>query len=428
MQSLGHFSGSFRLWVDALCIDQSNNEERTDQVAEMGRFYSTAWSMVAFLGPEAHDSSKAIDLVEDLASYYGRQGACERLKDELMRSQGCHEPGSWLALNHLAPVLGATLDHPRAVSWATRTVLFVGSKTIDWQRFCHGIEVVHRHLWVAKNTCVARDRKVIDPPNTRIWESSGPLHHIFKDLWALSQTDKLKDKPVAFSSFLEVGNFSNSFDPRDKVYGLLGLMPPMLATRIVPDYAVDAATTFTNVAMLYFIFYNNLELFRDANVWGTSGAPTWAPDWAWHGRIRDSRPGADGEAYKLYGADLGLKFEGIRFLRSQIHCKAVLFDQVDGMGTHPPSTSDAVIQSKNWCSAYGDTEATGKHWCVLYTQIAALLPKTQQPFYIFQPPKMPPGLPSKSWNGVSLSKIMIITVAGRTGFPATHRLLWEDVR
>jgi acyl-CoA-binding protein len=72
MQSLGHFSGSFRLWVDALCTDQSNNEERTGQVAEMGRFYSTAWTMVAFLGPEAHDSSKAIDLVEDLASRYGR--------------------------------------------------------------------------------------------------------------------------------------------------------------------------------------------------------------------------------------------------------------------------------------------------------------------------------------------------------------------
>jgi hypothetical protein len=252
MRGLGHFSGRFRLWVDALCIDQSNNGERTDQVAEMGRFYSTAWTVVAFLGPEDQDSSKAIDLVEDLASYHGRQGACERLEDELMRSQGYHDRGSCLALNQLT--LRRYWERPCIIQeiclGASRTVLFAGSRSIDWQRFCHGIEVVHLHLWVAKNACVARDRRAISPADTKTWETTGPLHHIWKDLWALSQTEKLKDKPFTFSRLLEVANFSSSYDPRDKIYGLLGLMPPGLATRIVPDYALDAATSFIRVATL----------------------------------------------------------------------------------------------------------------------------------------------------------------------------------
>ncbi|KAF2176535.1 HET-domain-containing protein [Zopfia rhizophila CBS 207.26] len=39
------------LWIDALCIDQSNVAERNHQVAEMGRIYSRAKQVIAWLGP-----------------------------------------------------------------------------------------------------------------------------------------------------------------------------------------------------------------------------------------------------------------------------------------------------------------------------------------------------------------------------------------
>jgi hypothetical protein len=38
------------LWIDALCIDQSNIQERKYQVALMGRFYSEAEMVIAWLG------------------------------------------------------------------------------------------------------------------------------------------------------------------------------------------------------------------------------------------------------------------------------------------------------------------------------------------------------------------------------------------
>jgi hypothetical protein len=40
-----------RVWADALCIDQSNFEERNRQVRQMGRIYSTAHHTVIHLGP-----------------------------------------------------------------------------------------------------------------------------------------------------------------------------------------------------------------------------------------------------------------------------------------------------------------------------------------------------------------------------------------
>jgi hypothetical protein len=372
LRSTCQFSGPFRLWVDALCIDQANNEERGPQVASMQRLYATAWSVASFLGPEADDSSKAIDLVEDLASYYGRQKECEKLRDRLMESHGHHEPGSWLALNQLTlrPYWERLWVIQEVSLGASRTLMFVGAKCIDWQRFCHGIEVLHLHLWIAKNKCAARDRKAINPADNRTWEMSGPLHRIWKDLWALSQPKKLESEPLTLSKLLEVANFSISYDPRDKVYGLLGMMPAKLAAEIIPDYAVDAGTVFTRTAMSYISLYKNLELLRDANVWGTTGAPTWAPDWAWNGRLRDSRPGAEEhkylgqglneEARKPYGADKGLTFEGVRYQDSRLLCRGVIFDEVDGLGSHPPAMPNAVVQPKHQRSAYGDAEATAK--------------------------------------------------------------------
>lgn len=42
---------ALRLWADALCIDQSNIEERGHQVRQMGRIYATAQHTVIYLGP-----------------------------------------------------------------------------------------------------------------------------------------------------------------------------------------------------------------------------------------------------------------------------------------------------------------------------------------------------------------------------------------
>jgi hypothetical protein len=44
---------SIMLWIDALCIDQANTEERNHQVQQMGDIYSRAAMVVAWLGDQA---------------------------------------------------------------------------------------------------------------------------------------------------------------------------------------------------------------------------------------------------------------------------------------------------------------------------------------------------------------------------------------
>jgi hypothetical protein len=51
LRDLRDGSRVLRVWADALCIDQSNIEERNQQVRQMGRIYSTAHHTVIYLGP-----------------------------------------------------------------------------------------------------------------------------------------------------------------------------------------------------------------------------------------------------------------------------------------------------------------------------------------------------------------------------------------
>ncbi|KAI1130765.1 heterokaryon incompatibility protein-domain-containing protein [Nemania abortiva] len=55
------------LWIDALCIDQSNLTERSRQVLKMGDIYRMSRRVVAWLGPESEDSSLALDTIARLA-------------------------------------------------------------------------------------------------------------------------------------------------------------------------------------------------------------------------------------------------------------------------------------------------------------------------------------------------------------------------
>jgi hypothetical protein len=49
-----------RLWVDALCIDQSNTEERNQQVSLMGNIYATAQHTIIHLGPSSPEAESVL--------------------------------------------------------------------------------------------------------------------------------------------------------------------------------------------------------------------------------------------------------------------------------------------------------------------------------------------------------------------------------
>ncbi len=54
------------LWVDAICINQNDDLEKGEQVANMSEIYKAAASVFAWLGPSANDSDAAMDAIKRL--------------------------------------------------------------------------------------------------------------------------------------------------------------------------------------------------------------------------------------------------------------------------------------------------------------------------------------------------------------------------
>jgi hypothetical protein len=96
----GEFEDDFKLWVDAVCINQNDLDERARQLRRMRDIYGRAWAVIAWLGEESFRSDAAIQLLSDLAAMshvdLGHQiEACLRKEPDYL-GRGC-----WLALQDL---------------------------------------------------------------------------------------------------------------------------------------------------------------------------------------------------------------------------------------------------------------------------------------------------------------------------------------
>ena len=66
------------MWIDALCINQDDLDERADQVCFMADIYETAWRVVIWLGEDKGHATIGKKLLER-AGYYARVELMERM-------------------------------------------------------------------------------------------------------------------------------------------------------------------------------------------------------------------------------------------------------------------------------------------------------------------------------------------------------------
>src|SRR5665213_392572 len=81
------------MWIDAICINQNDNEEKSKQITRMRDIYILSFRVVVWLGEEAHGSGKAMKILRNLGSHYESSTGCALLqpgstesRDELVAS------------------------------------------------------------------------------------------------------------------------------------------------------------------------------------------------------------------------------------------------------------------------------------------------------------------------------------------------------
>jgi hypothetical protein len=95
LQAIRHGHASRVLWVDAICINQLNVEEKNHQVASMEKIFGDAWRVVVWLGRHRAAPNRLMCILQDLINLFrvwegDREAGQTRLENMIARLLNTH--------------------------------------------------------------------------------------------------------------------------------------------------------------------------------------------------------------------------------------------------------------------------------------------------------------------------------------------------
>lgn len=114
------------LWIDALCIDQMNGDERLRQVQMMPQIYAGASEVLVWLGPQYAASNIALETVA--RSRLGHRG-----QHALWKTLSSEAGSAMMSLSHRS--YWTRLWIVQELSLARKIRLMCGTRVVDWERF-----------------------------------------------------------------------------------------------------------------------------------------------------------------------------------------------------------------------------------------------------------------------------------------------------
>jgi hypothetical protein len=259
------------LWIDALCINQKDIPERNSQVMHMNGICREALEVVAWVGEEGDDSNLAFDAFEALPT-----------------DKSTH----WNPV--IYPRLRNILNEPRYA---------IAIHTFFERSWWHRVWTVQESVLPKTLHFVCGYRQI---SADRLFAVSKCFHiHSLSCCWGI--LIKFRQHTSSSFVFVEILNATRNTvrggagieelladyrrrhctDPRDKVYGLLGIVESEDAKLIVPNYSTSVPEVYEQVALKLLESTKKLKLFSQLYPQGEAGTvatklPSWVPDWTSH--------------------------------------------------------------------------------------------------------------------------------------------------
>ena len=269
------------LWVDAICVNQKDLDERTHQVALMRDVYQQARRTVVWLGEASVRSDSAIDTCEQFVrALYAREDAMNILSD--FNNRNPYLPPSDTLKSLAAPSakealsLVSTFKRPwfrriwvlQEAGVQEEVTMICGQKRTDFDRFMLGAYLI---MGSSKHT-----RLIPVAPQIRA--------SIFASMargW--SEEDSKDSETYRLLTLLRYTRTFESTDPRDKIFALFGLTGTDLpALDLKADYHLSTTEVYKNLAFALLRYTPHLETLETPR--GTTQLreqlPSWVTDWS----------------------------------------------------------------------------------------------------------------------------------------------------
>lgn len=325
----GHIADRW-IWIDYICLNQQDLAEKNIQVGLMGSVYSLSAQTVVYTGAASATTSTAMGFLQVLKSVFekldradGRgppTGSVLTCEDLLEATGTSSESPQWAALRDLLvrPWFGRLWVMQEAV--LPRDVLFVwGQYSLSW------VEMEALASWDTRSNLFA----LLGNAEGK-WTAISTLKKI--SLLRRNRNGAARGHKCGLSFALYACDAATSFDPRDRIFGLLGLLYGRgAAIDIQPDYSPEnrAAAVFTDATLKWTVQNDSFDLVYGAGIGlprDIQGLPSWVPDYT---KSLPQYPGAHLRAGK---GDFGsMALEPLQFHESEFKVQAFLVDTIQNV-------------------------------------------------------------------------------------------------
>lgn len=323
------------LWIDALCIDQSNDKEKNHQVALMRQIYGKASLVVVWLREGWDGSDQAMQFIQKL-------GDDHTLHLDPSRSPHVEALGQSLYSVELRRNIICLFDLP----WWTRTWTvqeFVLARNLVFQ--CSKSVVTRDTMYMARqNFWSHRDGCCL--PSAVDFDHSVTGSNVSSALVRPAKLDiLLKNNHESFSVLTGIAMFSSrdATKPEDRVYGVLGLGTGEYADLVEPDYTLSHAKICEAVVVKSIERTRKLEFLSHLFVRDDPELPSFVPNWigsfAWHeayenrlGSLYHFSSSLDEPAQVDHISFGMLKARGVILDKIRSTCKTPVLQQEDKLG------------------------------------------------------------------------------------------------
>jgi hypothetical protein len=263
------------VWIDAICINQNDNEEKSYQVPLMGSIYSLARRVVVWLGSgKLSQVDKAAQCVRFVA-YACRQHNSDHDTDP-------DSPERYRDLNLPVDIFTSTvcdgLKQLYSRPWFSRiwcvqeirraqdAIVFWGEQEIPWS------DVGLTASWIFDKSRLDKDRDTVAALLSEVESENADLMY------------DTEQPPAPLLEILRSHREWKSTNPRDMVYGLLSLVSPESeAEALKPDYDKTEGSVFADPVLVTIQLYSRLTALayvsHPEEYDGQAGYRSWAPRW-----------------------------------------------------------------------------------------------------------------------------------------------------
>ncbi|KAI1759882.1 HET-domain-containing protein [Hypoxylon sp. FL1150] len=247
---------SRRLWIDAICIDQENIQERNHQVHMMKRIFGSASSVIVWLGVS---KGSVIDTLEMILKYSWSRGRKDLFKypEESLRGlETLFNPSWWKRIWIVQEVVAVR-----------EIVVLLGDTIFPWimlANICRAIQLV----------------EFLAHPLAPMIRSCG-----YQKFTALDHFRRNRSMPLV--RLVHCTQDYQATDLRDKLYALLGMASDISPDDIIPDYTKSVQQVFLDLVRFMAVEHRNLDIISSgrSSISGTS-SPSWLPDWKGTNQLR----------------------------------------------------------------------------------------------------------------------------------------------